>query len=109
MISETDDKPFIPLIYPPCARLNCLKNKYIDPLPITPDGILYIATFLVKNGYNSMVYNADFKLKKEWETEEEIWDSIEKLLDEEILPKNPKIIGISIVSPQYAAGFRLSE
>ncbi|RLF26601.1 MAG: hypothetical protein DRN01_04410, partial [Thermoplasmata archaeon] len=97
---KVSQNPYVLLINPPFQRLLYAERPYI------PYGLLYIATFLQKNGIKSKVYNADLRTNNTVNQEsEEIWKEIEHVVKRE----KPDVVGIGVLTPQYASALKVAS
>ncbi|HHH80142.1 MAG TPA: radical SAM protein [Thermoplasmatales archaeon] len=100
MTIKVSQNPYVLLINPPFQRLLYAERPYI------PYGLLYIATFLQKNGIKSKVYNADLRTNNTVNQEGgRIWKEIEHVVKRE----KPDVVGIGVLTPQYASALKVAS
>ena len=77
---------------------NMFASALVASLDMPPLGLLYIAANLEKHGYKVKVYDFNLYTKQE----------VEKI-SEKIFHDNPKIIGLSVSTPNYNFAATFSE
>lgn len=100
-MNDANDKSYILLINPPFQRI-----VYKRVRPYIPYGLLYIATYLEKNGYKSKVYNADFQPLSNFKSDEKkLWSEIKTIIEKE----KPDIVGIGVMTPQNDYALKIAS